>query len=386
MTHALTSLLRAIRWVACFFVLLFAIACQSRTESDEKYYSVSDFDKVDKADIHIHIFTDETAFMDQAKEDKFKVVNVALDARNDMGQVREQFAYCRAQKEKNPSSVEMVTAFSMEGWDEPDWLERNMAWLDSCINEGAVAVKVWKNIGMVYRDKDNKLIMIDDPKFDPIFKMLAERDIPVLGHLGEPKNCWLPLEEMTTNNDRNYFERHPEYHMYKHPELPSYEEQIAARDHMLEKNPDLIFVGAHMGSLEWSVDELAKRLDRFPNMAVETAARMGQIFYQTASEREKVRNFFIKYQDRILYGTDMGASGGENAESLGKELRDTWMRDWQYFVTDDTLSSDLVEPAYQGIKLPQEVVDKIYYTNATKWLGAFQNTPATAVSSPDAQP
>jgi predicted TIM-barrel fold metal-dependent hydrolase len=270
----------------------------------------------------------------------------------------------------------------MEGWDEPDWLDKNLAWLDSSINNGAIAVKIWKNIGMVYRDKDNNLIMIDNPRFDPIFRMLAERKIPVLGHLGEPKNCWLPLEEMTTNNDRNYFRGHPQYHMYQHPEFPSYEEQIAARDHVLEKNPDLVFVGAHLGSLEWSVDELGKTLDKFPNMAVDMAARMGQIFYQTHHDREKVREFFIKYQDRLLYATDMGASGNETKESLYNELHDTWMRDWKFFVSDDTLTCSLVNESYRGIKLPRQVVDKIYYSNAQKWFGAFrENNAVTPVKS-----
>ncbi len=115
----------------------------------------------------------------------------------------------------------------------------------------------------------------------------------LMGHLGEPKNCWLPLDSMTTQNDRRYFENHPEYHMYLHPEMPSHEALMQARDCVLEKHPDLRFVGAHMGSLEYSVDELAKRLDRYPNMSVDLAARMGQLFYQTADGREKVRDFFI---------------------------------------------------------------------------------------------
>ena len=375
----------SLTFIKAILFLILVWGCNSQTSQKEEYYTVADFDEVDKADVHIHIFTDSNNFMDVAERNKFKVVNVALDARNDMASVREQFAFCQVQKKNNPSSVEMVTAFSMEGFENPGWLEKNLSWLDSCINQGAIAVKVWKNIGMVYRDKDGKLIMIDDARFDPIFKMLAERNIPVLGHLGEPKNCWLPLEEMTTNNDRKYFSEHPEYHMYKHPEMPSYEDQIAARDRMLEKNPDLTFVGAHMGSIEWSVDELAKRLDRFPNMAVETAARMGQIFHQTSSEREKVRDFFIKYQDRILYGTDMGASGDESGEAFANGLRDTWIRDWQFFVTDDTLTSNLVKDSYQGLKLPKEVVDKIYYRNAVKWLGAFQEqdsrTPVKSTAS-----
>lgn len=361
------------KWLI-FAIAPFVQACTSggAGSDEQKFYSILDFKDVKKTDVHIHIFTESNDFMDIAHEMNFRVVNVALDARNDMAHVRRQFRFGELQKKNNPSSVETVTAFSMEGWDEPDWLERNLAWLDSCIDRGAIAVKVWKNIGMVYRDKDSNLIMIDNSRFDPIFRMLADRNIPVLGHLGEPKNCWLPLEDMTTNNDRNYFREHPEYHMYRHPDFPSYEEQIAARDRMLEKNPDLIFVGAHMGSLEWSVDELAKHFDKFPNAAVDLAARMGQVFYQTTHDREKVRDFFIKYQDRLLYATDMGSGGDQSKESLAEDLEDTWMRDWRYFVSDDTLTSSLVDEPFQGIRLPREVVDKIYSGNARKWLKAFK--------------
>lgn len=365
-----------------FFVLAALLsACGTREASEESsFYAEADFRNVQKADVHVHIFTERTDFMEQARRDNFKVVNIALDSRNEMARVRRQFDFCRIQREKNPSDVAIATAFSMEGWDEPDWLDRNLAWLDSSINHGAIAVKIWKNIGMVYRDKNNALIAIDHPRFDPVFKMLAARGIAVIGHLGEPKNCWLPLDQMTTNNDSTYFAQHPEYHMYKHPELPGYEDQLAARDRMLEKNPELIFVGAHLGSLEWDVDELAKTLDRFPNMAVDMAARMGQLFYQTHADREKVRNFFIKYQDRLLYATDMGASGTEEKAALAQELHDTWLRDWRYFVTDGILTSSLVDEEYQGLKLPKDVVDKIYFTNAQTWLGVFKDAGAPAGS------
>ena len=80
--------------------------------------------------------------------------------------------------------------------------------------------------------------------------------------------------------------------LYLHPNLPSYQDQIDARDRMLDRNPNMTFVGAHMGSLEWSVDELAKRLDKYPNMSVDLAARMGQVFYQTRTHREKGSEFF----------------------------------------------------------------------------------------------
>jgi hypothetical protein len=259
----------------------------------------------------------------------------------------------------------------MKEWDNPDWTQQSLTWLDSCFEAGAIGIKVWKNIGMVQRDKEGELVMIDDPKFDTIFNVLAQRNIPVMGHLGEPKNCWLPVEEMTTNNDKNYFTNNPQYHMYQHPEMPSYDEQIAARDRMLEKNPELTFIGAHLGSLEWNVDELAKRLDQFPNMSVDMAARMGQLFYQTREDREKVRDFFIKNQDRLLYATDMADEGSRDKEDLQRGMHETWFRDWQYFVTDEKLNSDLIEGEFQGLRLPRTVIDKIYRKNAQKWFSVF---------------
>jgi hypothetical protein len=96
--------------------------------------------------------------------------------------------------------------------------------------------------------------MIDDPRFDRILDFIEKNDITVIGHLGEPKNCWLPVDQMTIAGDKNYFTANPGYHMYLHPEFPSYEAQINARDNMLRKHPGLRFVGAHLGSLEWNVD------------------------------------------------------------------------------------------------------------------------------------
>ena len=353
------------------FILLFFI--QGCSSDHETYYTAADFETVDKVDVHVHIHAERNDFKEQATKDNFKLITVALDASNSLDSVKQQYRYSILQKERNPEYITFATAFSMEGWDEPDWLEKTMAWLDSGINAGAVAVKIWKNIGMVYRDKTGNLIMIDNPGFDPIFEMLAKRKIPVFGHLGEPKNCWLPLEKMTTNNDSSYFSEHPQYHMFKHPDMPSYEAQIEARDRMLEKNPDLIFVGAHLGSLEWDVEELAKRLDRFPNMAVDMAARMGQLFYQTRYDREKIRNFFIKYQDRLLYATDLGDDGRGTREQLWQSMHETWIRDWRFFVTEDSMTSDLVDEEFQGLRLPQKVVDKIYYHNAREWFHVFEN-------------
>jgi predicted TIM-barrel fold metal-dependent hydrolase len=139
---------------------------------------------------------------------------------------------------------------------------------------------------------------------------------------------------------------------------------------MLEKNPELVFIGCHLASIEWSVDELAGFLDRFPNAAGDMAARMGQLFYQTREDREKVREFCIKYQDRLLYGTDI-IDSGSNKETFQSRIHETWLRDWEYLVTDHTMTSPLIDGEFQGLKLPKEVVDKIYARNTQKWYRSF---------------
>jgi predicted TIM-barrel fold metal-dependent hydrolase len=143
---------------------------------------------------------------------------------------------------------------------------------------------------------------------------------------------------------------------------------------MLEKHPDLIFIGAHLGSLEWSVDELAKRLDKFPNMAVDMAERISHLQYQALTHRQKVRDFFIKYQDRLIYGTDLRSTAQDivNARitepaALQKHAHAVWLRHWRFFTTDEKMRVPKVDGEFQGLKLPREVIDKIYRKNAEKW-------------------
>jgi hypothetical protein len=326
---------------------------------------MDDFAKVEKTDAHYHIYSAVNNSMEQAQTDNFNLLTVNVYS-GDCAMVKELQKQSAELHKNYKDDYAYAATFCLDDWDDSTWVENTIAWLDSCIAEGAIAVKVWKNIGMEFRDKDSVLIMIDDPKFDPVFKHLAEKGIRLVGHLGEPKNCWLPFNEMTTRNDSSYFAENPQYHMFLHPEFPTYEEQIAARDRMLDKNPDLVFIGCHLASLEWSVDELAEWLDKYPNTAVDMAARMGQLYYQTRDNREKVRDFFIKYQDRILYGTDI-IDHGQEKTAFQNRIHETWLRDWEYVVTDHKMTSELINGEFTGLQLPKDVVDKIYEGNAKKW-------------------
>jgi len=323
---------------------------------------MEDFDRIEKIDAHFHIRTVDPAFVKMAAKDRFKFLNVVVHSTDEvLMEQKHQASF--AQKEAHPGRVEVASAFPLTGWDDPDWSRQAIQYLDATFDKGAVAVKVWKDIGMEFRDQHGKLIMIDDPKFDPVFRHLAERGIRLMGHLGEPRNCWLPLEKMTVKNDRSYFSNNPKYHMYLHPEMPSYEDQIAARDRMLDKHPNLPFIAAHFASLEWSVDAIADFLDRYPRAVVDTAARMGQIQYQSQRDHARVRQFFIEYQDRVVYGTDGGVTAPGQARGAYYQMQGRWLSDWKYFCTDEEQTVSVLDLPVKGLRLPRQVVEKIYRTN-----------------------
>jgi len=263
-----------------------------------------------------------------------------------------------------PDRIAWAVSFNIENWGSPDWEEETVSFIERGFENGAVAVKVWKDVGMVLKDPDGSFVMIDDPRFDPVLDSIERAGKTLVCHIGEPRNCWLPLEEMTVNGDRNYFESHPEYHAYQHPEIPGYWEQIRARDAMLSKHPNLRVVGCHLGSLEYDTDELAKRLDAYPNFAVDTAAR---IIHFKVQDREKVRNFCIAYQDRILYATDLAVGRNEDVEGFIARAAQVYVNDFRYFSTDDLFVIAEREQPVQGLALPPEVVKKIFYGNAKSW-------------------
>jgi hypothetical protein len=331
-----------------------------------KFYSEEDFGRVQKVDTHVHLNAPITAIEEQAEQDNFLLLNVNVDVPS-YPPMPEQRKLAAWHNEKFPDRVRFLSAFDLKDWNSPEWEDQTIESLDSSFRQGAIGIKVWKNIGMVYRDSSGAFIMIDNPRFDAVINFVISKNKTVMGHLGEPKNCWLPLDQMTVNNDRNYFRDHPEYHMFLHPEYPTYEQQIAARDNFLARHPNIRFVGAHLGSLEWSLEELGSRLDKFPGMAVDMAARISHLQHLTVQNNKAVRDFFIKYQDRLIYATDSGIEDISDPGATKSRLHDTWTAHWKYFVTQDEMTASEVTGSFNGLHLPAEVVDKIYYHNAIRW-------------------
>lgn len=339
-------------------------------QADQDYYGVDDFKGIDKIDAHTHLRNEDSTYIKLAAANNFRLNNINVYTFTGEP-IEEQQKLALRWIKAFPGRSSYSTTFSLENFNNERWQQQTIGYLKNSFSHGAIAVKIWKNIGMELKDKNGKLVMIDNPAFDPVLDYIAKNKVPVIGHIGEPKNCWLPVDRMTVAGDKKYFSENPKYHMYLHPELPSYEDQIRARDHMLEKHPDLIFIGAHLGSLEWSVDELGKRLDKFPNMAVDMAARVPHFRCQAVADWKKVHDFFIKYQDRLLYGTDIVADNRKSPEQIKTLSNDLWLSDWKFFVTDEKMTVPQVEGEFKGLKLPRKVIDKIYRLNAEKWLPAM---------------
>jgi Amidohydrolase len=366
-----------IRRVCCVLLasITFGAAVRATAATEPAPYTAADFEHVRKFDSHVHANTEDRHFLDVAAKDGFELLSINVDY-PDFPALEKQAHAAHTLQAADPRRFHYLTTFSMKGFAGPTWTTDTIKHIDAEIARGAVGVKVWKNIGMVERDARHHLIFLDDPRFDGVMNHLEAERIPLVAHQAEPKNCWLPLDRMTTENDRSYFREHPEYYMYLHPQMPSYESLMAARDRFVGRHPKLIFSGAHMASLEWSVEELARFFDKYPNATADLAARMTQVQFQSKADPEKVRRFFLKYQDRLLYGTDLTEdppdpkARAQNPPSDGTpfevEADKFWRSDWLYLATGEVQHIDAIKADVRGLALPKSVIDKIYYSNAHK--------------------
>lgn len=314
-------------------------------------------EKFPKIDAHFHATFQDDYYIKVAKEFNIRYININTDA-NVFPSIELQEQVALSYMQADPDHFAYICSFEMDNWEKANWNENVFLSIKQSMLNGAVGVKIWKNIGMEILKPDQSFLMIDDPFFVPLFDFLQKNNIPVLTHLGEPKNCWLPLDKMTSKRNRLYYEKNPEFHAYLHPEIPSYEKQLEARDTIFKKYPTLSLIGAHLGSMEWSYEELAKRFDKYPNFSVDISSRLGHLQMQGNSSSDNIRDFFIQYADRILYGTD----AYNNPEKLTSSL----INDWKYFTTREYCTSTEVNGLFQGIQLPEEVLYKLYFLNAKK--------------------
>jgi predicted TIM-barrel fold metal-dependent hydrolase len=328
-------------------------------------YSERDFSHVEKIDTHVHLHGSLPEFMKRAQADAFRLLTINVNY-STFPPLPQQRVDAHALKQKYPDRVAFAATFDASDSQQPGWLTRVENQLEQDLAHGAVGVKVWKDVGLQLRDPDGRPVMVDDARFTPIFRFLEQRRVVVLGHQGEPRNAWLSLDEMTTRGDRQYFTEHPEYHMFAHAEWPEYEEQLAARDRLLARHSQMKFIALHLASLEWSVDRIDQFLSRYPHASVDLAARSVHLKLQASSDRERVRQFFIRFQDRIVYATDLTRLPEQSDAAFAEEAHTVWLNDWRFLAGRGELRSDEFEAPFRGLALPRNVLDKIYHDNARR--------------------
>jgi hypothetical protein len=313
-------------------------------------------------DSHVHAFQSDPGFTAMISELHLHVLDITVaDTQGIYGDLEKELARAKSFVQSSDGHASLCVTFDPFKFQEKDFSGRTVKRLQEEFAAGAVAVKIWKNIGMELKRPDGSYVMPDDPVFATIYRSIATENKTLIAHMAEPTSSWKPLDP--DNPDYEYYKENPEWHMYLHPDHPRKETILAARDHLLAENPKLRVVGAHLGSMETDVDEIAKRFDRYPNFAVDMAARMEYLMIQP---RDKVRNFLIKYQDRVLYATDLEFLNGQSAGEAEKDWRETYARDWKFLATDQMLPYRGRQ--IQGLKLPETVLRHLFHDNAVQWI------------------
>lgn len=351
--------------LAVTFFVSAAVAVLGTAAAAPDTYGDDDFARVEKIDAHMHLHGALPTFIARAKQDNVRVLTINVDY-PDFPALDKQAAVAEDLHRRYPRDVAFATTFATDKFEQPGWAEATNRQLDRALAGGAVGVKVWKNIGMHLRDAKGRAVLIDDPHFKPVFDHLTEKGTMVLVHQAEPLNCWLPVEKMTVASDREYFTVHPQYHMYGKTEWPTHEQLLAARDHLLDLHPKMRFIGVHLASLEWDVDRIAAFLERYPHANVDLSARISHLQHQAIANHAKVRAFMIRYQDRILYGTDLASSASQPDADFAADAHKAWRDDWAFLTSDRELTSTELDKPFRGLALPRAVVDKIYAKNARR--------------------
>jgi predicted TIM-barrel fold metal-dependent hydrolase len=236
---------------------------------------------------------------------------------------------------------------------------------------GAKGLKILKTLGLYLRERitEGPLVKVDDPRFDPMWEACAAHGLPVFIHVADPEAFFLPVD--CTNERWDELGHHPDWSFYGR-DFPSFRELMEARDRVYARHPKTQFVTLHFGHDSENLAFVAESLDRFPNMTVDTAARIGELGRQPRTSRK----FFEKYQDRIFFGTDAvpPPAGEATPQQVFKdELYEIYYR---FFETEDEYFDYAPAPVppqgrwrIYGLGLPDAILEKLYYKNATRLLG-----------------
>lgn len=249
-----------------------------------------------------------------------------------------------------PERFIQFTNISFEHFGQSGWIEHALAELEADVHNGAKGLKIYKDLGMEFKDEQGRRIAVDDRRLDAIWDKCADLHIPVLIHSADPPSFWNPMDkynerwlELKTHPDRKRDNTHP----------APWKTIIEEQHHIFRAHPKTQFIAAHFGWLANDLSSLGKLLDECPNVDVEIAAIIAELGRQPRQERE----FFIKYQDRILFGKDSWVPSEYRTYFRVLETAD------EYFPYHKKYHAFW---RMYGLALPDEVLKKVYYKNALR--------------------
>src|SRR5262245_10306782 len=262
----------------------------------------------------------------------------------------------------HPGRFLTFAQINFENIDDPNWSEREAKRLEASFLAGARGLKFHKLLGLRYRYKDGRLMQIDDPKLDAVWEVCAKHNKPALIHVADPAAFFTPLDRF--NERWHELNELPNWLFYGE-QFPKREEILAALHSQIAKHPKTTFINTHFGNNAEDLKAVAQKLDELPNMYVDFDARISELGRQPYA----ARRFFIKYQDRIMFGTDT------------TPRREAYRIYYRFLETDDEYFDCSASHHLQGfwmiygIHLPREVLEKIYYRNAERLLGLNDKAP-----------
>jgi predicted TIM-barrel fold metal-dependent hydrolase len=250
-----------------------------------------------------------------------------------------------------PGRFLVFTNVDFNGIGKAGWMEKAVRELAQDVKNGAAGLKIYKSLGLETKDSSGQRVAVDDPRLDPIWAKCGELKIPVLIHTGDPAPFWLPQDKF---NER-WLELKQFPDRYRYGKEPSWEQVMNEQFNVFKKHPQTTFISAHMAWMAHDLARLGKVLDEHPNMHTE----IGAIIYEPGRQPRFAREWFIKYQDRVLFGKDIWAPEEYHVYFRVLETAD------EYF---DYYRKRHAFWKMYGLDLPDEVLKKLYYKNALRLL------------------
>jgi predicted TIM-barrel fold metal-dependent hydrolase len=268
----------------------------------------------------------------------------------------------------HPGRFYTFTEPCLERFLEPGYPRLQADAIAQARRAGARGLKILKSLGLFLRSNltTGTLVAIDDPRFDPMWDACAQLGLPVAIHISDPAAFFLPTDRF--NERFEELNHHPDWSFHGR-DFPGNEQLLEARNRVFARHPKTTFVALHVGNFAEDLDNVSAAMDRFPNMMVDIAARIGELGRQP----RRARRFFERYQDRIVFGTDAIPDGVETRQQIfGDELYDIYYRflesDDEYFDYAPARVPPQGRWRIYGLQLPEVILRKVYYENAARVL------------------